>query len=124
MAKIKNKLAKKHKNPLKAKKQRLINRINQCKTLTEIKGFEKTFEWHSTLSKDEYTTDIRNLKTGGGKQRHNFFGLILADNKISRAYACILKNNKVYCIEGSTDGSYHTSNIGILNQIFTKKQCY
>ena len=77
----------------------------------------------STLSSDEYTTDVTKLKTGGGKQRHNFFGLVLADNKISRAYACILKDNKVYCIEGSVDGRYFESNIGILNQIFTADQC-
>lgn len=77
----------------------------------------------STLSSDEYTTDVTKLKTGGGKQRHNFFGLVLADNKISRAYACILKDNTVYCIEGSVDGRYFESNIGILNQIFTADQC-
>ena len=77
----------------------------------------------STLSKDEYTTDIRNLKTGGGKQRHNFFGLILSGNTISRAFACIYKDNKIYCLEGSVDGSHHENNIGILNQIFTADQC-
>ena len=77
----------------------------------------------STLSKNEYTTDVTKLKTGGDKQRHNFFGLVLSDNKITRAYACVLKNNKIYCIEGSTDGSHHDSNIGILNQIFTANQC-
>ena len=77
----------------------------------------------STLSSNEYTTDINNLKTGGGKQRHNFFGLILSGNTISRAYACILKNNKIYCIEGSTNGAYHENNISILNKIFTASQC-
>ena len=77
----------------------------------------------STLSSDEYTTDINNLKTSGGKQRHNFFGLVLSGNTISRAYACILKDNKIYCIEGSTNGAYHNSNISILNKIFTGSQC-
>ena len=77
----------------------------------------------STLSSSEYTTDINNLKTKGGKQRHNFFGLVLSGNTISKAYACILKNNKIYCIQGSTDGAYHTSNIAILNKIFTGDQC-
>lgn len=76
-----------------------------------------------TLSPSDYTTDINNLKTKGGKQRHNFFGLVLSGNTISRAYACILKNNKIYCIEGSTNGAYHSSNIGVLNQIFTASQC-
>ena len=77
----------------------------------------------STLSSSEYTTDINNLKTTGGKQRHNFFGLVLSGNTISRAYACILKDEKIYCIEGSTNGAYHNSNISILNKIFTSGQC-
>ncbi len=77
----------------------------------------------STLSSNEYTTDINQLKTSGGKQRHNFFGLVLSGNTISRAYACILKEDKIYCIEGSTNGAYHDSNIGILNQIFGASQC-
>lgn len=77
----------------------------------------------STLSPNEYTKDINNLKTPGGKQRHNFFGLVLSGNTISRAYACILKDNKIYCIEGSTNGAYHESNIAILNKIFTSDQC-
>ena len=77
----------------------------------------------STISASEYTTDINNLKTQGGKQRHNFFGLVLSGNTISRAYACILKDDKIYCIEGSTNGAYHNSNIAILNKIFTNGQC-
>lgn len=75
------------------------------------------------LKEDEYTTDINNIRTKGNKQRHNFFGFVLDDNKISKAYSCILKNNKIYCVQGSVDGSYHESNIGILNQIFTIDQC-
>lgn len=77
----------------------------------------------ATLSPGDYTKDINNLKTAGGKQRHNFFGLVLSGNTISRAYACILKDNKIYCIEGSTNGAYHNSNIAILNKIFTNGQC-
>ena len=77
----------------------------------------------STLSASEYTNDIRTLKTSGGKQRHNFFGLVLSGNTISKAYSCILKDSKIYCIQGSTDGAYHTNNIGILNQIFGAANC-
>jgi hypothetical protein len=77
----------------------------------------------STVSLSEYTTDVNNLKTSGGKQRHNFFGLVLSGNTISRAYACVLKDDKIYCIEGSTNGAYHSSNIGILNQFFSGNQC-
>ncbi len=76
-----------------------------------------------TVTNDEYTTDVNTLKTSGGKQRHNFFGLVLSGNTISRAYACILKNDKIYCLEGSTNGAYHNSNVAILNQIFNSDQC-
>lgn len=31
------------KNPIKVRKQKLIERINQCKSLKELKGWEKTF---------------------------------------------------------------------------------
>lgn len=84
---------------------------------------EKAKKMGDTLSEDEYTTDINNIRTSGNKQRHNFFGLVLSGNTISKAYSCILKDNKIYCIQGSTDGTYHTNNIGILNQIFTADQC-
>ncbi len=77
----------------------------------------------STLSEEEYTTDINNIRTSGNKQRHNFFGLVLSGNTISKAYSCILKDNIIYCIQGSTNGAYHTNNIGVLNQIFTADQC-
>ena len=76
-----------------------------------------------TVTESEYTSDINTIKTSGGKQRHNFFGLVLTGNTISKAYSCILKDNKIYCIQGSTDGTYHQNNIGILNQIFTADQC-
>jgi len=84
---------------------------------------DKAKKLGDTVTADEYTTDINSLKTSGGKQRHNFFGLVLSGNTISKAYACILKDNKIYCIEGSTNGAYHNSNIAILNQIFTNGQC-
>ncbi len=76
-----------------------------------------------TVSADEYTNDINNIRTAGNKQRHNFFGLVLSGNTISKAYACILKDSKIYCIQGSTNGAYHTNNIAILNEIFTAGKC-
>ena len=84
---------------------------------------EKAKKLGDKISKDEYTTDINNIRTSGNKQRHNFFGLVLSNDTISKAYSCILKDNKIYCIQGSTDGANHTNNIGVLNQIFTKDQC-
>ncbi len=76
-----------------------------------------------TITSSEYTTDALTLKTAGSKQRHNFFGLVLEGNTIVRAYSCILKDNKIYCIEGSTNGAYHKSNISILNMIFKADDC-
>ena len=84
---------------------------------------DKAKKLGDTVSADEYTTDINKIRTAGNKQRHNFFGLVLSGNTISKAYSCILKDNKIYCIQGSTDGAYHTNNIGILNQIFNASQC-
>ncbi len=84
---------------------------------------DKAKKLGDTVTADEYTTDINNLKTPGNKQRHNFFGLVLSGNTISKAYSCILKDNKIYCIQGSTNGAYHTNNISILNQIFNASNC-
>lgn len=84
---------------------------------------EKAKKLGDTLLESEYTTDINNIRTSGNKQRHNFFGLVLSGNTISKAYSCILKDNKIYCIQGSTNGAYHASNVAILNQIFTVDKC-
>ena len=40
------------KRQLKNKKQQLIERINRCKTLSEINGISKTLEYYPVLSKD------------------------------------------------------------------------
>lgn len=39
--------------PIKAKKQKLINRINQCKSLKELKQWEKVFSYYDILKEDE-----------------------------------------------------------------------
>lgn len=38
---------------LKKKKQQICDRINQCKSLTELEGWEKTFSYHSVLKDDQ-----------------------------------------------------------------------
>ena len=40
------------KNPIKVKKQQLCDRINQCKSLKELEGWEKTFAFHPVLKDD------------------------------------------------------------------------
>ena len=51
ISKIKKTLSKK--NRLKAKKQQLCDRINQCKSLGELKGWERTFSYHPVLKDDQ-----------------------------------------------------------------------
>ena len=52
-SKIKNTLRKKKRNPIKIKKQQLCDRINQCKTLEELKGWERTFSYHPVLKENQ-----------------------------------------------------------------------
>ena len=46
-----NKLSKRSR--LKKKKQQLCDRINQCKSLEELKGWERTFSYHPVLKDDQ-----------------------------------------------------------------------
>lgn len=41
------------KNPIKVRKQKLIERINQCKSLKELKGWERTFSYYDVLKDDQ-----------------------------------------------------------------------
>lgn len=46
-----NKLSKRSR--LKKRKQQLCDRINQCKSLKELKGWERTFSYHPVLKDDQ-----------------------------------------------------------------------
>lgn len=46
-----NKLSKRSR--LKKKKQQLCDRINQCKSLKELEGWERTFSYHPVLKEDQ-----------------------------------------------------------------------
>ena len=46
-------LKQKHKNPIKVKKQQLCDRINKCKSLKELKEWERVFSYHSVLKDDQ-----------------------------------------------------------------------
>ena len=52
-SKIKNKLVKKSRNKLKSRKQKLIERINSCKNLSDIIGWERTFSYHPVLKENQ-----------------------------------------------------------------------
>ena len=43
----------KKKNLIKNKKQKLIDRINRCKSLKELKGWERTFSYYPVLKDDQ-----------------------------------------------------------------------
>ena len=43
----------KKKDPFKVKKQKLIEQINKCKTLKELKEWERTFSYHPVLKDDQ-----------------------------------------------------------------------
>ena len=55
-SKINKTLSKKQnfkKKKIKVKKQQLCDRINQCKSLEELKGWERTFSYHDVLKDDQ-----------------------------------------------------------------------
>ena len=57
----------KKKDPFKVRKQKLIDRINQCKTLKDIRKWEKTFSYYDVLKDDEnwdycYLLDLMQFK--------------------------------------------------------------
>jgi hypothetical protein len=47
------KLLRKRKNPIKIKKQQLCDKINQCKSLKELKEWERVFSFYSVLKDDQ-----------------------------------------------------------------------
>lgn len=47
-----NKKLSKRKNPIKVKKQQLIDRINSCKTKKELDGISKTLEYYPVLAEN------------------------------------------------------------------------
>ena len=70
----------------------------------------------------EYTKDVTTLKDKHGCQRRRFLGFILdSSNKIQHAYTCGIKNNKVFCVEGSAD-AYQT-NANILQSVYSSSEC-
>ncbi len=65
-----------------------------------------------------YTTDFTTLRKGD-KQRRAFLGFKLDDNdRIQRAYACVIYKGVLYALEGTTDGSKNDSNKAIMNRMY------
>ncbi len=65
-----------------------------------------------------YTTDFTTLRKGN-KQRRAFLGFKLdANDRIQRAYACVIYKGVLYALEGTTDGSKNDSNKAIMNRMY------
>ncbi len=76
--------------------------------------------WGSVVS--DYTKDYTALKDKYGCQRRRFLGFILdSGNRIQNAYTCGIKNNKVFCIEGSP--SAYETNVKILQSVYSASEC-
>ena len=66
-----------------------------------------------------YTKDYTEIRTGSGKQRGAFLGFKLDENdRIQRAYACVIYKGVLYALEGTTDGSKYESNKAIMNKMY------
>lgn len=66
-----------------------------------------------------YTKDFKTLKDENGNQRKIFLGHIIDDdNKIIKGFVCRAEFGKVFCLEGSTNGSTYESNVNVINELF------
>jgi len=71
----------------------------------------------------DFTYDYKELKTKSGDSQKMFFGHILEDGIIKRGFACGINNGKIFCIEGTRDGSKYEDNAKILKDIFGEDNC-
>jgi len=68
---------------------------------------------NSKLTTEEYTTDYTTIN------KDYFLGYVIDDNGyILKSYACGKEDNKYFCLESTSDGSKHNSNLRIMNEIF------
>jgi len=78
--------------------------------------------WHysgtpTTLTSTQYKENYEDVISESGK--NHFFGLKLnASGTIERAFSCGVENGTPFCLEGTTDGSKYSDNIGIINTMF------
>ncbi len=66
----------------------------------------------------DYTNDYESLN------HQIFLGHILDNNKkIIRGFACGIESGKVFCIEGTNDGSKYEDNIKVLKEVYGEDKC-
>ena len=72
----------------------------------------------------DYTKDYTTLKDENSNQRTSFLGHMLDENgKIKRAFVCAIEGDKIYCIEGTSDGSKYNSNKEVIKGIYDESKC-
>ena len=73
---------------------------------------------------EEYTKDYKTLKNESNEQRNKFLGHILdKDGKILRGFVCGIKQDKIFCLEGSMDGSTYETNKKTLEEMYDTDKC-
>lgn len=96
-----------------------INECHDCVFAYDEKGKQITSD--DTI--DEYKKDYKDLTTKDGKQRSVFLGYMLDGKNIKRGFACGILNGKVFCLEGTTDGSTYDKNVEILLDVYGEEKC-
>jgi hypothetical protein len=98
-----------------------INSCNNC--AFAFYEEESSKQYGSNITLKNYTYDYKELKNKNGENRKMFLGHMLENGKIKRGFACGISNGKVFCIEGTYDGSKYEDNANILRSIFGDSNC-
>ncbi len=98
--------------------------INSCENCAfSYYDEESSKKYGENVHLKDFTYDYKELKTKEGENRKMFLGHILSGKKIERGFACGINNDKVFCIEGTHDGSKYEDNALILRSIFGDENC-
>ena len=98
--------------------------IDSCKNCAfSFYGEESSKRYNESVYLKDYTYDYKELKNKNGEIRKMFLGHILSKGKIERGFACGINNGKVFCIEGTRDGSMYEDNVQVLKDVFGDSNC-
>ncbi len=98
--------------------------INSCENCAfAFYSGESSKQYDANITLKDYTYDYKELKNNNGESRKMFLGHMLENGKIKRGFACGINNGKVFCIEGTHDGSKYEDNSIILRSIFGESNC-
>ena len=97
--------------------QGTIESCPNCKFIYTTESLWTTWNTNSqspTVLTSGYSTNYNDIVTNSGK--NYFLGVVTnASNQITNAYACGVKDNVPFCIEGTSDGSKYTANQTLIN---------